>query len=49
MMRELSTAKENAFKSAKWPFDLLKAQNLGGATETLKFRTKVLKVMKQIL
>ena len=42
MLKELSTAKENAFKNSQWPFELLKAQNLGDANETLKFRKKAL-------
>jgi len=46
MLKELSTSKENAFKNAQWPFELLKAQNLGDATDTLKFRKKALQIMK---
>jgi len=44
MIKELSKAKENAFKHAQWPFELLKAP----LTE-VRFRTKALKVCKQVL
>ncbi len=44
MIKELSKAKENAFKHAQWPFELLKAP-----LSEVRFRTKALKVCKQVL
>jgi hypothetical protein len=45
MIKELSKAKENCFKSAQWPFELLKAPS-SVPGDLLKFRIKALKVNK---
>lgn len=49
MIKELSKAKENAFKHAQWPLQLLKTPSGGSQEDVLKFRVKSLKVCKQIV
>lgn len=48
VVKELSTAKQNAFKNVDWPLQLMK---LPGSSErdTIKLRIKSLKFIKQIM